>query len=130
MEKLRTRFLKPLELPTTPTPKADLPEVKRLLKQASAEPPVTEQQLSAQDYFERALKINAAENPTLVIADLSKALALDPQFTEAYFYRGKANEIAGNRIDAALDYERVLKVDHNHEDSGKMREYITKWGRW
>jgi biotin carboxyl carrier protein len=58
MDKLRTRFLKPINLPTVATPREAQAAVRRKLQQASAAPPVTNEQMLEQ----RSLEQNEAES--------------------------------------------------------------------
>src|SRR4051794_16927743 len=87
MERLRKRFLKPIEVSVKPTPTAEWDIIKQKVIKAVAEAKITDQQLSAQDYFERALAL-PQENIDGKIADYTQAITLDPTFVNAFYNRG------------------------------------------
>ncbi len=113
MEDLRTRFLKPVNIPTTPTPNADKPIVERKRRQAAAEPPVTQRQLSAQEYFERALA-RKADDFDGKIADYTEAIRLNPQFARAYGNRGNTRFDKGDVDGAITDYNEIMRLDPHY----------------
>ena len=111
MVKLRTRFLKPINLPVYSTPTAERVEVEQRIQQALAEPAVTESQLSAQDYFERALK-RPARDYAGKIADYSEAIRLNPFYAEAHNNRGNAYYDKGDLTSAIADYTRSIELNN------------------
>jgi hypothetical protein len=128
MEKLRTRFLMEIDLPLTAPSAAESDQVRQAIAQINAEPPITEALLNAQDYFERGLRRAGEGNLTGALSDLTAAIDANPQLAEAYYQRGQVNDQLGNRLAAALDYDKGLKLDRR--DDPALREYIARWGRW
>jgi tetratricopeptide (TPR) repeat protein len=110
MERLRKRFLKSVELNITPIPVEEQPVVQHKIQQAAAEPEVTEQQLSAQDYFERALT-RAQDDPDGKIADYTQAISLDPQFGYAYLNRGIVYSKKHAYDAARADFSEAIRLD-------------------
>ena len=109
MERLRERFLKPIELPTTPTPKADRATVQEKIDEVTARPRVTTGQLSAQVYFERAMARNNNSNEEL--ADYDQAIRLNPKFSEAFNSRGAVRYSRGDLSGAIADYDQAISVN-------------------
>ena len=103
MARLRTRFLKPVALLVTPAPDQSAAQAK--IELAAAEPSVTDQQLTAQRYFERALA-RSSEDFEGQIADYSEAIRLNSELVEAYFYRSIARKALGDDEGAAEDYRQ------------------------
>jgi tetratricopeptide (TPR) repeat protein len=113
MDKLRTRFLKPIALQPelTSPPEADHEIVKRKLNQAIAEPVVTRDQLSAQAYFEQAMS-RAARDYEGQITDYTQALRHNPDFAEAYSNRGTAYYCKGDYLNAIVDFTRSIELNN------------------
>ena len=44
------------------------------------------------------------------IPDFDKAIKLDPSYTAAYFNRGHANRLKGDKAAAIRDFEKALEV--------------------
>ena len=61
--------------------------------------------------FERGVKELDSRLVDLAIGDLTKALELNPKFTEAYYQRGLAYEGKGSLEAAHRDYDRVVELD-------------------
>ncbi len=78
---------------------------------ATAAPPVTERQLSAEEYFERACQ--AVENWDYdgALADFTEALRLNPQLAEAWNNRGIARRVKGDLDGALADYAEALRLN-------------------
>ncbi len=110
MNRLRTRFLKPIDLISTPTPKHDQAVVQRKIAQAESEPQVTETQLSAQEYFEQALA-RPEDDLDTKIADYDEALRLNPRYADALINRGNSLANKGNPKGAIADYNEVLRLN-------------------
>jgi tetratricopeptide (TPR) repeat protein len=107
MERLRTRFLKPIDLKVTPTPEVEQAEVARRIEQVKDEPKVTEEQLLAEQYFERG-KARAMYDFDGQIYDYGEAIRFNPDFIKAYNNRGTAHHKNGD-LDAAInDYSRAI----------------------
>ena len=110
MNRLRTRFLKPINLPNKPTSKADQSDVQRKIAEAEAEPLVTAQQLSAQEYFEQALA-RPESDQIGKIADYNEAIRLNPQYDFAYNNRGFARYRVGETDGAMADYNEAIRLN-------------------
>ncbi len=63
------------------------------------------------------------------IDDCSETIRLKPNFAEAYWDRGSAHEKNGDIVDATTDYKFCLNLQPNHPQAGKMRDYISKYGK-
>ncbi|HVO41882.1 MAG TPA: TIR domain-containing protein, partial [Aggregatilineales bacterium] len=108
MDKLRTRFLVPIDRPSVPAPAADLVHVQQTIRRISDEPPITGAQFDAQDYLERGLKRMGDGEFAGAIRDFTAAIELNPDHAETYYQRGLAHDRTGDRIGAAVDYHRAL----------------------
>src|SRR5262249_18294536 len=74
MDRLRNRFLKPINVPLTPASPEEQATVQRKIEKADAVPPVTERQLSAQDHFERGLLAYMKGDQQGALADYRTAI--------------------------------------------------------
>lgn len=110
MERLRKRFLKPIELSTTPTPVEDQSVVQHKIEQAAAEPTVTEQELSAQDYFERAYA-RADHDQEGKITDYTEAIRLNPGLVYAFVNRSLARHELGDNDGAIADCTEAIRLN-------------------
>ncbi len=113
MQEVRDRYLKPVGIPTTAVPKKEESLLLRKLKKASAEPQVSNQQLDAQAYFERAMA-RAKNDFDGKIADYSEAIRLDPERSMAYNNRGWARHQKGDLNGALEDYTEAIRLDPNN----------------
>lgn len=109
LERLRKRFLKPVNLQTTPTPTDEQSTVQRKIEQVDAEPVVTDSQLNAQGYFERALA-RLDNDLAGKIDDYTEALRLDPQNAEAFNNRGLARNSKGDLEGAIADFTVAIRL--------------------
>jgi tetratricopeptide (TPR) repeat protein len=125
MERLRTRYLKPVSLTTKPTPASEKGIVQRKIEQADATPTVTERQLSAQDYFEQALINYMKNNKDEAVVNYRKALRLNPKFGEAYCALGLAYRDQGKVADAMESFYAALELLPDHPLATEMRNYIS-----
>jgi len=116
MDRLRSRFLKPIALSVTPTPQADQATVEQKVAQVAAEPAVTDSQLSAQDYFERAYQ-SLETDPDRAIADYTEAIRLNPHYAEAYNNRAIARDNKGDYDGAIADYTEALRLRPDDADT-------------
>ncbi len=107
MARLRTRFLKPIDLPLTATPRSEQAVVQEKIEQAAAEPRITERELTAQGYFDRALA-HSQDDLSAAIADFDAAIRIDPQFFDAYYHRSLARKAQGNDGGAKADYKEYV----------------------
>ena len=116
MERLRKRFLKPVDLPVTPTPEIEEGAVASKLDLALAAQPVTSVQLSAQDYYER-MHNRPYDDLSGRIDDLTEALRINPEFIVALHVRGGYYTKAKRYNDALADFSRIIAIDPNNGDA-------------
>jgi len=114
MERLRKRFLKPVELHTAAIPVEEQPVVQHKIQQAAAEPAVTDQQLSAQDYYERALA-RAQDDPDGKVVDYTEAIRLDPEFGQAYLNRGVIYSKKRAYEAARADFSEAIRLEPKND---------------
>ena len=126
MDRLRTRYLKPVEVPVIATPKADLPLVQHTLSQAAALPAVTAQTLSAQACFEKALGCYLKRDLKGAIAYYQEALSINPQFAEAYCGLGLAERDQGAALGAVEHFRKALSLQPTHPMADEMLTYISR----
>jgi tetratricopeptide (TPR) repeat protein len=110
MQRLRDRYLKPIAITVTPTPKADILAVERKQELASAEPLVTEKQLTAEEYFARGLS-RPNEDLDGKIADYDEAIRLNPKNANAYTNRGATHKAKGELDLAIADYDEAIQLN-------------------
>ena len=110
VQQLVEEFLLPIELETVAAPAADQAVVDRLRQEAGAAPAVTEVQLSAQEYYERAFA-RSDDDAEGQIADYSEALRLNPQNASTFNNRGNARKSKGDLDGAIADYSEGLRLD-------------------
>jgi tetratricopeptide (TPR) repeat protein len=110
MARLRSRFLKPVETPVEPTPAVEVATVMQKVRKAIAELPVTDNQLNAQAYLERALS-RPYEDLTGKIADIGFALELNPKFIDALHLRATWYGKARDYENAIADLNRILLIE-------------------
>ncbi len=114
MTRLRTRFLKqPVYGVIKPAPASDQSAVQHIIAEIAARLAPTEDDLSAEDYFNRALQMYEAGDPTGAIANYNKALHLKPSDAEVYNSRGKAYLQMKEFKKALQDFQKVVKLDPN-----------------
>jgi tetratricopeptide (TPR) repeat protein len=110
VQQLVEEFLLPIRTETVAPPAAEQAIVERLHREAQAAPAVTEEQLSAQEYFERALARPDGDADGR-IADYDAVLRLDPQYVAAFNNRGAARRQAGDLEGAIADFDEALRLD-------------------
>jgi len=125
MERLRKRYLKPVNLDSKPVPRKDEPVVQHKLELADAVPTVTDRELSAQDYFEQALIKYMKGDKDSAIAGYRKALKLNPMFAEAYCAIGLAYRDQGMVANAIESFYAALELQPDHPLAGEMQSYIS-----
>ena len=107
MEKLR-KYLNVM-LDTIPHP-ASTPAEEAAKEQqvaAKAAPPVQEEELTAQTYFERGFSASDVDEK---IRFYTEAIRLKPDFREAYGKRGIARKVKGDVEGALADYAEVIRL--------------------
>jgi tetratricopeptide (TPR) repeat protein len=108
MDKLRNKYLNvPLAAvlqPASPLAQQVATEQKAAANEA---PPVREEELTAQQYFERGY---ASSDPDEKIRFYSEAIRLKPDFSEAYNNRGYALQAKGDFDGALVDYAEALRL--------------------
>jgi hypothetical protein len=111
VQKLVEEFLVPTTEIEAVAPSAEEQKiVDRLHEAAKAAPAVTEDQLTAQEYFERAYA-RAAEDPEGAIADYSKAIRLNPKYAVAFNNRGIARRQIGDLEGARADERQAVRLE-------------------
>ncbi len=112
MERLRERYLKlPVYVEVIPPPIGDIAAVERAVAEVAAELKPTREQLSAEEYFNRAFEKYEAKDYSGAIADYDKAIELDPQNAFAYYNRGTARKDKGDMDGAIADFNRAIELD-------------------
>jgi len=61
---------------------------------------------------------------TQSILDFSKAIEINPNFTDAYYNRGNANARQGNFTQSLLDYSKTIELNPNYENAYNNRGNI------
>lgn len=113
MTQLRDQFLsRALDTILHPTPIENEVEVQRIIEIVDSLPVPTEEQLTAEQYFDRAFKRKETDYDGQ-IEDYTKAINLNSSFVEAYGNRGIAKAKKKDYADAISDYEMVLRLAPN-----------------
>lgn len=126
MERLRTRFLRPINIPTTALSPAEQAAVQRKIEQANAAPPVTDRQLNAQDHFERGLLAYMKDDRASALVDYGKAIKLDATFAEAFAAIGLVYRDLEQTANAVESFHRALELQPDHPLAQEMQDYIAK----
>jgi tetratricopeptide (TPR) repeat protein len=139
MARLRERYLKqPVYGEIIPIPISDLDVVARAIAQITTEPKPTNKQLSAEEYFNRALEKQEAKDYDGAITDYNNAIELNPKLSEAYNNRGTAHADKGNLDGAITDYNNAIELNPKfgeaynnrgttHADKGNLDGAITDY---
>ena len=61
-----------------------------------------------------------------VIADCSKAIQLDPKVAEAYYRRGMAKSVTGDKPGAKADFDQADKLGFQQESATDTPTYTPK----
>ena len=113
MERLRTRFLKkPVQGEITPARPQDISTVQKKIEEAARQPAPTEQELSAEDYFNRG---GAYEKGRGVPRDYGQA--------RQWYEKAAAAGHAGGMTNLGVLYEKGLGVPR---DYGQARQWYEK----
>jgi tetratricopeptide (TPR) repeat protein len=117
MEKLRNRFLKqPLYGEVLPVPVAERTEVDRRVEEAVSVGTPTKEELSAEEYFNRAYARDKNDFEGK-IADYTEVIRLNPAFTNAYKNRGLAIKKKGDLDGAIADYSEAIRLNPQDTDA-------------
>lgn len=123
MIKLRSeKFLnRPLESISHPVSEvtARITEVQKSAATEAA--PVEKELLTAQEWFERGVKLN--DYSVEEIRFYSEAIRLDPSFAEAYFFRGLTHGENGDLDKAITDFDKAILIQPNDADFYDTRGY-------
>ncbi len=71
------------------------------------------EKLTAQEYFNRAYDAAENEDYEQAIADWTKAIEIDPNYTLTYYNRGIAKRRLGDISGAITDYNKVIEINPN-----------------
>ncbi len=109
MQKLRDQFLSvALSEVIHPASPVAREAAKQEQTAVNAAPPVTQQELTAQEWFERGF---GATDPDQRIKFYSEAIRLDPSFAEAFNNRGIAHTSKGDLDGAILDFNEAIRLE-------------------
>lgn len=125
MDRLTHDYLNtPINAVLHPTPKPNQAEVEQAIEKAKAEPQPTPAEVTAEEYFERALNRYDIDYDGK-IRDYSEAIRLKSDYADAYYSRGNAYLNKGE-VDCAIDdYDQAirLKVDFVNAYWGRGTAY-------
>jgi tetratricopeptide (TPR) repeat protein len=103
MARLRNKYLNiALNVVLHPTPAADQNAVQQIVRNEATQPPVTEKQLTASEYFERAYEADERGDYDAAIQNLNEAIRLNSK--NAYVNKGKYDQ-------AIEDYDEAIRLD-------------------
>lgn len=118
MARLITRFLStPLKMILHPTPVADRDEVEQRQVEADTAPAPSEDQLSAEQYFERANVLVSQGKYRQGVVFYTKALDLNPQYVNAYNNRAHARNMLRDYAGAIEDCNQALKLVPSYSEA-------------
>ncbi|MBC7812928.1 MAG: tetratricopeptide repeat protein [Burkholderiales bacterium] len=113
MTRLVKRFLKDSaveDVTLKPTPQRQRARVRRIIAEVASKPVPTENQLTAEQHFNRAYRKHKRDVEAAIVG-YTEAIKLRPDYAEAYSYRGSAN-YRKHEYDAAIaDYTQALELN-------------------
>jgi tetratricopeptide (TPR) repeat protein len=116
MARLRTRFLRePAQGVIKPAPRQDASAVQQKIEEVANQSTPTQQELSAEDYFNRGYALN--DNSDEEIAYYTEAIRLNPQHVVAYYNRGVARRAQGDLAGAIADYTEAIRLNPQNVDA-------------
>jgi tetratricopeptide (TPR) repeat protein len=112
MERLRERYLnKALSDVPTPVLQLEAQKITEIQKTAANEaPPVQDQQLTAQTWYERGYTFHNAKSFDEAIRCYTEAIRIEPKFDIAYLSRGLTLYKMGDLSGAISDYENAIQL--------------------
>jgi regulator of sirC expression with transglutaminase-like and TPR domain len=112
MVRLRTRYLNiDVDAVIHPTPAADKVVIEERKAEVEAAPPVTEKELTAEQYVSQAHEFNKAGHFDEAIAGANEAIRLNPTYVTAFLNRGFAYNGKRDYDRAITDYNEVIRLD-------------------
>ena len=85
---------------------------------------VLDEKMVAVLYETRGTALFEANEPRRAIADFSRAIELNPDYADAYFGRGMAQERLGVTSMAIIDYHAAIHIDPSHRQSRTALERL------
>ncbi len=114
MTRLRDRYLNvPLDTVLHPASEQTKQYENTQQQKAEAQPAVTEDALTAEEYFERGNARNAQDYDAQ-IADYDEAIRLKPDYAAAYNNRGFAYNEKGQYDRAIADYDKAIRLNPDY----------------
>ncbi|GAB4519367.1 MAG: hypothetical protein OHK0046_28100 [Anaerolineae bacterium] len=116
MNRLRTRFLKPPQtaIPLQPVPLTDAPVVQQKIVIATRQAAPTEAELSSEEYYDRGQQKWENADYGSAIKDCTRAIDLNPRFSEAYNRRGSAYLGLDQYDNAMADFRSAIEIDPSY----------------
>jgi|SRR5579859_5300852 len=111
MQDVRERLLRPIDRPLATVSPTEAVEVAQRKGSLAAKAPVTETQLSAEQYFARGRERHKVGDLDGAIADYDRLIKLKPDAATAYMYRGEAHHKKGDTDRAIDDFNRAILLD-------------------
>ena len=133
MQRLRERFLKqPVYGSIAATSPSDQHAVAEKIEATARQPAPTAKQLSAEQYHNRAFALQKQGKNDAAIDALNQAIALRPDFSEAYSLRGYCYKQQKNHLQAVADYTRSIELgnpmpDIPYHGRGIARAKLENW---
>jgi tetratricopeptide (TPR) repeat protein len=123
--RLHTRFLsKPLEMILHPTPSADARVVREHVEAIEATLSPTPEQIKAEEYFERGFKLYSDGLLDEAERNLTRAILLNEQFAEAYYWRGHIYRRKKDTKRAVTDWREALQRTSDDRTVGGLLSNI------
>jgi tetratricopeptide (TPR) repeat protein len=111
MARLRDRYLKPPQIPVIkPTPADEQAAVTQKISEAAAQLAVTLNQVKAEGLLWQAQMRDKGDHEGR-LEDTNAALALYPEYADAYLLRGNAHARMNNVEQAMVDYTESIRLD-------------------